>query len=198
MCFLFHSVIYSYTPVAFLLPMSEKNNYSATVMICGGAKLSTHLASEACWSVTPDLGTPAAPATWKQLSNMPRGRLMPDTVLMPDGKVLMVNGARAGMAGGNAGQAQYAYGAWFETDMYDPATDTWTTVGRSQVARLYHSGAILLEDATVITTGSEMANYLDIYGTPEAELPPTPPLRPECYPYGRELCTDAYEYRVGK
>jgi hypothetical protein len=178
--------------------MSEKNNYVATVMVCGGSKLSSKLASEMCWSVTPDLGTTTSPAAWKQHANMPRGRLMPDAVLLPDGKVLMMNGASYGQAGGNAGQAQYASGAVFETDMYDPTTDTWTTVGKNEVARLYHSGGILLEDATVISTGSEMANYLDVYGTNEVLEPPVTPLKAGCWPFGDTACSSAYEYRIGE
>ena len=42
-------------------------------------------------------------AGW-QVESMPQARVMPDAILLPDGRVLIVNGAQTGMAGyGNVG-----------------------------------------------------------------------------------------------
>ncbi|KAI8850645.1 hypothetical protein BC829DRAFT_415820 [Chytridium lagenaria] len=149
------------SPTAFLLPMYEETGYKAVVMVCGGVKRVTTLASEQCWSIDADGG-----GKWEKEADMPRGRLMPDSVLLPDGRVLFVNGAKWGVAGGNAGQTQYAAGPIYETDLYNPVTKTWTPgVGIMSISRLYHSGAILLEDGSVITVGSEMQNHEDFWGT---------------------------------
>jgi hypothetical protein len=90
------------------------------------------------------------------------------------------------MAGGSGGQAYNAGDPVFETSLYNPeapAGRKWTNLARSQVARLYHSGIILLESGELVTMGSEMANYVDSN-------------RPLCYPWGTQVCTDPYEYRI--
>ena len=56
-------------------------------------------------------------------------------------------------------------------------------ITKVQVARLYHSGAILTSEGYVITTGSEMQNYID--------------KDPNCFPKGQKnVCTSPYEYRI--
>jgi hypothetical protein len=185
-----------------MLPIYESQNYEQTIMLCGGSKLSTKEASDMCWKITPEPGSATTSNAWTQVASMPHGRLMPDGVLLPDGTILATNGAAWGQAGGNAGQAQYAAGAVLDTDLYDPKTDTWKTIGKSTVARLYHSGALLLSDATVVTVGSEMANYLDVWGTNDKLGEPlTTPFaqtfaKAECWPKTETACTDPYEYRV--
>ncbi|KAJ3118920.1 hypothetical protein HDU96_006571 [Phlyctochytrium bullatum] len=213
--------IYPNTPTAVMLPMYEETGYRAVVMVCGGVtKGNSTWASNHCYSYEPD----APGAKWKRMADMPRGRLMPDSVLLPDGTILFTNGVRWGVAGGNAGQSQYAAGPHFDTDLYLPSDDRWRAgVGRSVVARMYHSGAILLEDASVVTTGSEMANYLDVWGRPDrgpegitgAEVQvdisnsmnanPSIAYRPGCFPQNgnasyvwskEDGCTLPYEFRV--
>ncbi|KAJ3105518.1 hypothetical protein HDU97_007997 [Phlyctochytrium planicorne] len=187
--------IYPNSPTATILPMYESEGYKMTIMACGGVQRNNGtLASSACWAIEPE--TPGA--KWEQMPDMPHGRLMPDSVLLPDGSILYTNGARWGVAGGNGGQAQYAAGPWFDTDVYNPKTKTWTAnVGKSSVPRLYHSGALLLSDASVITTGSEMQNYVDYWGTEEGNIvKPDTPLKPDCWPIGQQACTNAYETRV--
>jgi hypothetical protein len=158
--------------------MYESEGYKATIQVCGGSKLSSDDASNSCWAISPEDPAPE----WKQQPDMPNARVMPDSVLLPDGTVLYLNGAKWGVAGGNAGQCQYAAGPVFLTDLYDPKTKKWTTVGKSIVPRLYHSGAILLMDGSVISTGSEMQNYLDFWGAPENIVKPLTPVNPQCWP----------------
>ena len=57
--------------------------------------------------------------------------------------------------------------------MYDPDTDAWTTLASASQKRLYHSGALLLETGHVVTIGSEMDNYDDLYGSNNAALQQT-------------------------
>ncbi|KAI8850644.1 hypothetical protein BC829DRAFT_431720 [Chytridium lagenaria] len=192
--------IYPNTPTAVLLPMYEETGYKAIVMVCGGVQRVTTLASSQCYSLDAD----TAGAKWQREPDMPRGRLMPDSVLLPDGTILFTNGLRWGVAGGNAGQSQYAAGPVFETDLFNPVNRTWApAVGTMRVPRLYHSGAILLEDASVVTMGSEMQNYQDVWGDAEvtdfSAVPfrkPEPPLKPDCWPSGQQACRDPYETRI--
>lgn len=97
---------------------------------------------------------------------MPVGRLMPDTVILPDGTILYTNGVDSGRGGGNTGEPDGFEGATKMTpvlsnhlfDPRKPVGSRWSTVADSAVPRLYHSGAILVADGRVITMGSEMAN----------------------------------------
>jgi hypothetical protein len=94
-----------------------------------------------------------------------------------------VNGARWGVAGGQGGDAQYAGDPVFETHLYTPTSaNKWSTLANSIVPRLYHSGVLLLPSGHILTTGSEMQNYADT--------------DPSCFPKGRRVCTNPYEYRL--
>ncbi|KAJ3065805.1 hypothetical protein HDU98_010829 [Podochytrium sp. JEL0797] len=195
--------IYPHTPVGFLLPMRESTNYTATVMVCGGSKQSTNDAATDCVAIQPDVKN----ARWKPVASLLTPRLMPEATLLPDGTVLITNGMQWGQAGGNGGQCQFASTPNFATELYDPVADKFTTVGRSTVMRSYHNGAILLKDGSVVTTGSEMANYLDFWGNYEKLGPGGDQMvnisiasnayKPECYPANNEgACTSPYEYRI--
>jgi hypothetical protein len=190
--------------------MYESENYQQKVLVCGGSQNSTKLASDACFKfiAPPTNSEPltTSSAEWIPAPSMPRGRLMPDAVILPDGTILVTNGASWGQAGGNAGQAQYAAGPVFETDLYDPKNDTWkSNIAQMTVPRLYHSGALLLSDGSVVTVGSEMQNYKDVWGSETAlpqdltapEAPRASYARSDCWPVDQAgACTDPYEYRV--
>lgn len=120
----------------------------------------------------------------------------------------MVNGLTRGQAGerlnleedltligGNQGQVQYASGPIYATDLFNPVTGKWSTVGEATNMRLYHSGALLLESGHVITVGSEMDNYNDFYN----------PQKPECFEDVRNIntnptfangCTNPFNYNI--
>ncbi|KAI9346265.1 hypothetical protein BDR26DRAFT_856177 [Obelidium mucronatum] len=191
--------IYPHTPTSFMMPMKESTNYTAVVVICGGSKQSSFLAAADCLSIQPEV----AGAAWERLPDMPNARMMPEATLLPDGTVLLTNGMGWGQAGGNGGEAQYAAAPVFASDLYDPVSNKWATVGTSTVARSYHNGAILLADGSVITTGNEMANYLDFWGNPTAIGPMTSfaalsgAARTECFPANPTgVCTSPYEMRI--
>jgi hypothetical protein len=75
--------------------------------------------------------------------NLPRLHL--NAVLLPDRTVFVT--------GGSLKQEDQPL-ARLQPEIYDPATDTWTTMAAaSTVPRLYHSTALLLPDATVLTAG---------------------------------------------
>jgi len=183
--------IYPYSPTMVMLPLTKENNYKATLLLCGGSERDLNnggnpISSNKCFKVSPD-GT--SPAKWEREDNMPIARVMPDSVLLPDGKILFVNGAGYGLAGGAGGEAGNAGNPIFQASLYDPkasAGKRWSALAAATVPRLYHSGAILTPDGYVITTGSEMSNYVD-YAGPNAD--------PNCQGRTR-ACTDPYEYRI--
>jgi hypothetical protein len=79
---------------------------------------------------------------------MHQGRVMPDSVLLPDGTVLVVNGSSTGWADNGANPV-------YEADLYNPWRDEWTTLCPMTVPRLYHATALLLPDGRVMTAGTD-------------------------------------------
>src|SRR5947208_166526 len=69
------------------------------------------------------------------------GRRLHQATLLPDGKVLVTGGTR-GYESTNDPSSNPA----FESEMWDPATGTWTTMASLTKYRGYHSVALLLPD----------------------------------------------------
>lgn len=67
-----------------------------------------------------------------------------NAVLLPDHTVFVT--------GGSLKQEDKPL-ARLQPEIYDPATDAWTPMAVSTVPRLYHSTALLLPDATVLSSG---------------------------------------------
>jgi len=126
-----------------LLPLLPPN-YAARVMILGGGVPNATATTEI---IDFSKSTPA----WVRMGNMPSGaRVEGNSVLLPNGKLLVQGGSRVNNDGTTA-----TLGA----DLFDPATGSWSSTkpggaGFAKFARLYHSVALLLPDATVATAGS--------------------------------------------
>jgi YVTN family beta-propeller protein len=89
------------------------------------------------------LGSSAPVVT--ETSRMAFARRFPSTVVLPNGEVLVTGGTRVGNNGG--ADAVYAGEIW------NPATGTWRTVASAARIRVYHSGAMLMPNGTVISLG---------------------------------------------
>jgi hypothetical protein len=88
---------------------------------------------------------------WNLAGKMHHPRIHANGVLMPDGSVAVVGG----MSGyRHISQIHEVPGAVYETEKYDPLANTWTKMAPQQKPRVYHSTAILLPDARVISMGS--------------------------------------------
>jgi Domain of unknown function (DUF1929)/Bacterial Ig domain len=121
-----------------LLPLLPPN-YTPRVMVLGGGKPTATATTEII-----DLSQ-TNPA-WAPAGNMPSGaRVEGNSVLLPSGKVLVLGGSA---------QDEDVTTATLGADLYDPATGLWSSAGTCSYARLYHSTAILLPDATVVSAGS--------------------------------------------
>jgi hypothetical protein len=122
-----------------LLPLLPSNNYAPRVMILGGG---TNGATATTEIVDLSQTTPA----WAFSGNMPSGaRVQGNAVLLPNGQVLALGGSV---------RDEDVNSATLGADLYDPATGLWSSAGICSYARLYHSSAILLPDATVVSVGS--------------------------------------------
>jgi hypothetical protein len=84
---------------------------------------------------------------------MSERRVRNNAVLLPDGKVLAVGGSVIDVEAGNWSQAVAT--ASLNADLYDPASNTFSSAGVNAYAHLDHSVALLLPDATVWFAGSQ-------------------------------------------
>ncbi|KAH7323340.1 glyoxal oxidase [Rhizoctonia solani] len=152
-----------------MLPLTPKNNFTATVMFCGGSDLqpnqwvenwdiSKYPADSSCVKISPDVST-----EWETDDELPEGRTLGSMILLPTGEIFMVNGANTGVAGyGNVSWAigqSYADQPVYTPIIYNPeapAGSRWSRdgLGDSTVARMYHSGATILPDGSVFVSGS--------------------------------------------
>ncbi|HYG81904.1 MAG TPA: galactose oxidase-like domain-containing protein [Pyrinomonadaceae bacterium] len=145
-----HARTYNMEGTCVLLPLMPNSRppYRARVMVMGGGGAPPvdirTTATNTCEIL--DLGE-ATPA-WRLVAPMAQPRVMPDAVLLPDGKVLVMNGSSTGFADNGANPV-------YEAELYDPASNTWTTLCRMKIPRLYHATALLLPDGRVMTTGTD-------------------------------------------
>jgi hypothetical protein len=73
-----------------------------------------------------------------------RYRQYGNATLLADGQVWLSGGSTDG---------NVTTGDWFVSESWDPATGQWHDMATATIPRLYHSSALLLPDATVITGG---------------------------------------------
>jgi len=98
---------------------------------------------------------------WK-VEKMPGPRLMIDALLMPDGNVLLINGAATGLAAFNAvpdmvGSSNADHPVltpWLYTPSAAAGKRFTTGFAESTIPRMYHSSASLLPDGSVVVAGS--------------------------------------------
>jgi hypothetical protein len=117
---------------------------------------------------------------WRPTASMANGRVMCDTALLPDGTVLVVGGGRYGRSGGLLahfasveleGMADKgALDPVLEPELFDPVTETWRTMCRKPIGRLYHTTAMLLADARVLVAGHDGALNMVPYDRSRYEL----------------------------
>lgn len=114
------------------------------VYLGGGNDTGTDRPTADCEKI--DLTQPV-PA-WAPAARMAFQRRQHNATLLPDGTVLVTGGT------GGPCFNDLSLGSPVHTaELWDPATDTWTTLGAEDVDRCYHSTAVLLPDATVLSAG---------------------------------------------
>ncbi len=91
---------------ATLLPLTPENGYTPEILICGGSQLSDSDGGSVIDSQSPTsdqcsrlvLDAAGIAEGWK-VETMPQARTMLELILLPDGRVVIVNGAQTGVAG---------------------------------------------------------------------------------------------------
>jgi hypothetical protein len=121
-----------------LLPLLPPN-YVPSVMNFGGGSPAT--SSTDIIIFDPSVPTPKYTAG----PNMSTGRIQMNAVILPNGKILAEGGSVNNESPDAPGKA---------ADLYDPVSNTMSSAGTASYSRLYHSTALLLPDATVLSMGS--------------------------------------------
>ncbi|EFJ52053.1 hypothetical protein VOLCADRAFT_87199 [Volvox carteri f. nagariensis] len=160
------STQYPYTGTAVLLGLYPERNYQAEVVMFGGQKEAavkdlTIPANKGINRMTLTYNSKTGNYTfdgWNE-EYLTMGRVMPDAVLLPNGKIVVLNGANTGLAGDSAsgGDSRANYPNLF-AELYDPdmpAGERVTQLGFTQIARMYHSTACLTTNGTIIVAGCD-------------------------------------------
>ena len=129
-----------------LLPLTPANNYDPKVFILGGGNPGT------ATTELIDLG--AANPGWQPGPNMSEPRIEMNATLLPNGDVLALGGSL---------NDEDATTASYNADLYNPATNTFSSAGQNAYPRLYHSVSLLQPDGSVWFAGGnpERGSYED-------------------------------------
>ncbi|TKY75223.1 Galactose oxidase [Spatholobus suberectus] len=149
---------YPSTGSAVLLPLKnlEAENVEAEVLVCGGARrgafqlVAKGVFSEALDSCARIKITDSDPE-WVAES-MPMGRVINDMLMLPNGDVLIINGAELGAAGWDKAKKAVLEPVVYKTNSSVGSRFVLQKAGN--VPRMYHSTALLVRDGRVLVGGS--------------------------------------------
>jgi PKD repeat protein len=119
-----------------LLPLTPANSYRPRVMIFGGGNPAT--------PTTEIIDMSASTPQWQYGPSMSLPRIEMNATILPNGRVLATGGSK---------NDEEAASASLKADLYDPISNTFSSAGANAYPRLYHSGSLLLPDATVALLG---------------------------------------------
>ena len=177
--------VYPASGAVAMLPLTPANDYTPTIIFCGGSDMPDEAwgnysypwintwdypASNDCQRITPEPKDGSTPV-YVQDDDMLEGRTMGQFIILPTGKLFVVNGALNGTSGYAKNTLlvpsldlmpygeSLASGPVLTPAIYDPNAapgSRWSRTGckSSNIPRLYHSSAILLPDASVLIAGS--------------------------------------------
>jgi hypothetical protein len=153
-----------------LLPWAAEGGFSgAEVVVCGGAQYGAYLsnnmadASGTCGRISPL----ADGADWA-MEDLPQKRTMGDMVLLPTRDVLIINGAANGAQGWGAASNPVQ-----APNLYKPSAAAgarFSTLAGTDIPRVYHSTANLLQDGSVLLAGSNTHQFYTLTGYLPTEL----------------------------
>ncbi|KAF9356252.1 hypothetical protein BGX26_005541 [Mortierella sp. AD094] len=140
---------YPLTGGSVLLPLTPENNFQPEILICGGAtEFSTQAKGVAsCGRIAPLSDDPA----W-EMEDMPFGRMMPDMAHLADGTIAILNRADTGTAGFDRASDPVLRPVQYLPD--EKPRNRFRVWNPSVIARMYHSIAFMLLDASLLVAGS--------------------------------------------
>ncbi|EFJ40873.1 glyoxal or galactose oxidase [Volvox carteri f. nagariensis] len=156
---------YPFTGTSVMLPLTPDNGYTPEVVFFGG-QFSYGWINTTASRLALRIKVVYDPATrnytfgdgWTA-EKMPLPRVMGDAVLLPNGKVVVLNGAVKGLAGDSAsGGVAKANEPNLWPVLYDPDEPSGSRMrlmSRSMIPRLYHSTVSLTTDGSLLVAGCD-------------------------------------------
>jgi hypothetical protein len=141
---------------------TARMNHTATLLPDGTILVAAGYNGDAVWLRDCEIYDPAT-GTSRVVAPLAIGRMDHEAALLPSGKV-MVAGGRIGGAGGTYLRS---------VELYDPATDSWSTIDSMAQSRISGFAMTLFSDATLLVAGGRSG---PITAGPAAELLETTPL----------------------
>jgi hypothetical protein len=134
-----------------LLPLTPANGHRPRIIIMGGGNPAT--------ATTEIIDLSAATPQWQYGPSMSQPRIEMNATILPNGTILTIGGST---------NDEDTVTASLKADLYDPGTNSFSSAGSNAYARLYHSGSLLLPDATVLFAGGNPTrgsyeSHLEIY-----------------------------------
>ncbi|XWS14498.1 hypothetical protein CRYUN_Cryun35bG0014700 [Craigia yunnanensis] len=159
---------YPSTGSAVLLPLNNLKApaIQAEVLVCGGAPKGSYVqalrgkfigALNTCARIKITDPNPQ----WV-METMPLARVMGDMVLLPNGNVLLINGAGTGSAGWELGRNPVLSPVLYRPD--NKIGTRFETQNPTTIPRMYHSTAALLRDGRVLVGGSNPNTFYNFTG----------------------------------
>ncbi|KAL5778145.1 hypothetical protein ACOSP7_011071 [Xanthoceras sorbifolium] len=159
---------YPSTGSAVLLPLKnlQAPSVEAEVLVCGGAPKGAFTqagkgnfvgALNTCGRIKITDPNPQ----WV-METMPQARVLGDMILLPNGNVLLINGAAAGVAGWGWGRKPVLNPVLYRSD--NKFGSRFELQNPTTIPRMYHSTAVLLRDGRVLVGGSNPHIYYNFTG----------------------------------
>jgi hypothetical protein len=133
------SPYYRHYGTSILLPLNNASSEKGKVLIVGGSPGAAEPATSACQVLDFNSGNPQV----RTVDSLQYGRKYLAPVILADGKLVVFGGA----AQGNSNPR-------YVPEMFNPETETWTSLAAANVPRVYHQVSLLLPDGRVWTAGS--------------------------------------------
>jgi hypothetical protein len=129
---------YRHYGTSVLLPLFNGVTEKGKILVVGGSPTFSDPATSRCQILDFNAGNPSI----RTVGSLTYGRKYLAPVILPDGKVVVFGG----VAQGNSNPR-------YVPEMFNPSTETWTTLPAASVPRVYHQVALLLPDGRIWTAG---------------------------------------------
>ncbi len=128
-----------------LLPLNNDPSETGQLLVCGGSDGPNTNATTVVELLTPNPSTSNATFTFQTIAPCNFARRHAPNAYLPDGNIVFF--------GGTNFQNQLS-GAYYNAEIFDPVSKSWTVVSGMTVPRMYHSTGILLLDGRVWLAGT--------------------------------------------